>query len=407
MKRWLWGRLVPTSRGMRAGIVLVLVGGALITSATLVLALRPAAPPAGGGAPGGDAADRARLAPLEIRPRAEPLLAVSPAQDQWLREQIQPPQKRKLTSSYCLHLLRVHGLHEPLHHPDFSSGEVVLRLLTDDQFGAAHFGNPAVVRTRSGVRFPTADVEAAGDPSREFHRDHTLAAFAELGLPLSYPLHLQGREAPLREALRDSLANFYPKQKELPWTALAYALYLPPEREWVNRYGERSSFDELTGELLGTSLEEASCGGTHLLYTLTILARVDQQTPILSEPVRDRLWAHLRRAVDVAVRSQQPDGSWPAGWYRELLPGSAPALGTAPEGADRLLITGHLAEWLLYLPPDLAAPPEVLRRAGLWLQQRLSAASPEDKELLFCPYSHAACVLRRLTYVPGESRPGS
>jgi hypothetical protein len=358
--------------------------------------------------PGNTAADKARTLPLVMPPRVERLLAVSAAQREWIRQQIQPPAKGKATSSYCLHLLRVHGLHGKFQHRDMSSSEAVLRLLTDDRFGQAYFGLPAIVRTRSGFRFPTRDVESGQrDRALEEHRDHTLAALGELGIPLSYPLSIQGEQVPLREVLRDSVANFHLKQKELPWTALAYTLFLPPEKEWTNRYGERYSFDDVAEELRGVSLEQASCGGTHLLYTLTIMARVDQQIPILSEAVRSRLREFLRRAVGVVVRTQRPEGSWHPGWNNELLPGSAPRAWTLKDEPEQcLLLAGHLAEWMLYLPQELQPPPEVLRRAGLWLHQRFLAATADDKERLICPYSHAACALRQMIFV-SEEKPAS
>src|SRR5262249_33514749 len=161
---------------------LVLVAVALVATGSLVVALRqPGAGPVLPG-PGGDAADKARTSPLEMRPRAERLIPVTAAEYQRIREQVQPPQKRKATSSYCLHLLRAHGLPEPLQHSELSSGEAVLRHLTDDNIGAAYFGQPALARTRSGARFLTGDNLTVGrDPSLEQHRDHTLAAFAELG----------------------------------------------------------------------------------------------------------------------------------------------------------------------------------------------------------------------------------
>src|SRR5207302_3298465 len=115
-----------------------------------------------------------------------------------------------------------------------------------------------------GWRSPTGGAEGtARDPSMELHRDQTLAAFAELGLPLSFTLQGDGGTGTLRDVLDDSLANFHLGQKELAWTALAYALYLPPVKSWINRYGERFGFDQLVSEMLDRPLDAESCGGTH------------------------------------------------------------------------------------------------------------------------------------------------
>jgi hypothetical protein len=194
------------------------------------------------------------------------------------------------------------------------------------------------------------------------------------------------------------------------WTALAYALYLPPGRSWLNRYGERTSFDEVVTDLLRRPLDRSVCAGTHLVYTLTVLARVDQQGAIVSEPVRERLWRRLRQALDATLATQEPDGSWPVDWNRSLLEGSEPDR-FSPDSSqlqNRLLATSHLAEWLLYLPDELAVPDSCLRRAGWWLYEQLRVASPDQLRENFCPYAHAARVLLLLTFTPeGEatSRP--
>jgi hypothetical protein len=69
-------------------------------------------------------------------------------------------------------------------------------------------------------------------------------------------------------------------------------------------------------------------------------------------------------------------------------------------------MTGHLAEWLTYLPEELQADPAIIKRAGLWLKRTVLEATSEAKEANFCPYSHAACVLRQISFVAtDESAP--
>jgi hypothetical protein len=308
-----------------------------------------------------------------------------------------------VSSSYCLHLLRVHGMQGRFERGEPPSGDAILKLLTDDGASSAYFDQRPVVRTPNGVRFPTMRDIPSDNRSMERHRDHTLAALGELGLPLSHPLRVGGGMASLRDVLTDSVANFHLGQAELDWTAIAYALYLPPIRAWANRYGERFSFDELANELERRPMDRASCGGTHLLYALTLLARVNAESPVLSEATRARLVAHLARCVTVLERTQQPDGSWPVWWNHELLPEGHPSdLSVTDDDANRLLMTGHLAEWLLYLPADIPLPQPMLTRTGHWLRTRLLAASSRDMQGAFCPFSHAVCVLKQITYVPQE-----
>jgi hypothetical protein len=339
--------------------------------------------------------------PLAIRPVVGRLLPVSAAEWEDLRQQVQPPRKGKVNSSYGLHLLRLHGLNERLQSQDLPSGEAIVKLFTDEEVGRAYFGEPALVRLGSGVRYPTGGLEGVSrDSSLELHRDQTLAAFAELGLPLSHPLRVGGEAVALREVLNDSIANFHLGQKELAWTAIAYALYRADQPTWTNRYGEAYSFDDLANKLISRPLDRESCGGTHLLYALTIMARVDSTRPILRQPGRSRVWDYLRQAVSVAARTQQPEGSWHPCWNYELLPNHAPVgLSSRDDNINRIIMTGHLAEWMLYLPEQVQPDPQVLRRAGQWLKHELLRASTELKEQEFCTYTHASCVVRQLALV--------
>jgi hypothetical protein len=351
-------------------------------------------------------ADTARTVPLSIGPRARHALDLRPEDRERIGRQIQPYDRQRNNLSLCLHVLRMHGLTARFAQGDLPSSAAIVDLLTNEEAGRKYFGTPPFLRTRSGVRYPTAGVVIAPGNGWESHRDQVLAAFGELGIPLTQPLRFPDTTLSLREVLRDSLANYHAGHEELMWTGLAYALYLPPRSSWLNRYGERTSFDDLAAELLARPLDQSPCAGTHLLYTLTVLARADRQEPVLTEPVRERLGQRLRQARDVALATQEPDGSWPLDWNRALLAdmGNKPVWVDVNARGNRLLATGHLAEWLLYLPEDLAVPDSCLRRAGWWLYEQLRIATPDQVLGNFCPYTHAARVLL-LTSGPEEPSP--
>jgi hypothetical protein len=208
------------------------------------------------------------------------------------------------------------------------------------------------------------------------------------------------RRAVMRDVLADSLANFHLGQRELEWTTVAYALYLPPIRVWTNRFGETFSFDDIAHELMRRPLALTSCCGTHVLHTLAILTRADAQISILSPDTRENVHRHLRQAVQVLVAKQQTDGRWTPDWFNTFSPyvGAAVAeRSLAPTDSNCLLVTSHVAELLLYLPSDIPVPDEVLRAAASWLAKNVEHASIEDGRKASCPFTHALCVLRHAT----------
>ncbi|MDR3637799.1 MAG: hypothetical protein P4L84_28595 [Isosphaeraceae bacterium] len=360
-------------------------------SATQPRAARAGTLSSQGGSTGGNA--------IRIEPVRPVLLKISPAQQAGLFFRIRPPAERKVPVSFFLHVLRLHGLDGRFDHPSLKTGRDVLRLLTDERFGRSYFGAPAVTRTRHGVEFIGAGASLEEhELASETHRDQCLASLAELGLPLSTPLLVGDEHLTLQAALSDSLANFHLKQEEFPWTAIAYTLYLPPQREWVNKFGERYTFDDLVDRLLTTPFEKASCGGTHLGYALTLLYRVDREhAPILSPAARGRLNERLARTVAAVLQNQAADGSWSLDWGRALYSSVDAPSQDAASAEGQLLATGHLAEWLLYLPREYAVPDDRLSRAGLWLQSRLGEFQGDSvSDGIVCPYTHAACVLRAL-----------
>lgn len=345
--------------------------------------------------------------PLRAGPRSMHLMPVSVAESEWLDEQISPPRGEAISASFCYHLLQVHGLDATFAHDVLCSSEAILRILTDSHAGEAFFGQSPVTLQANGVRFVTANRELnMAGRGLESHRDQCVATLADLGIPLSFGLSIGDRHFVLRDALRDSISNFHLKQNELEWTSIAYAAYLPPTAEWVNRYGERYTFDDLVQELLDRPLYEASCGGAHILIALTKLYCCDAQECVLAPSTRERLARYLRECASYAAQAQEGDGSWsPASWRRALqLPQRDGA--ATEEFADRLLLTGHIAEWLLCLPEELFDSEFSLKRAGVWLMKAVRSSTAEDQHGLFCSYSHAVKVLRNITFISEHSGDG-
>jgi hypothetical protein len=340
--------------------------------------------------------------------------------------------KRKAGFAEVLHALRVF---EPAAVPpaaDLPSLQELRSVLFDHNASREWYGgHVSLIKTRYGLRYA---LDSDFVTASQAHVGQCVALLAELGVPPDHPLRTPAGEAPVSELLADTTANFLPAA-ELEWTAAALGAYLPPQRSWKNRFGQEFSFDQLARWLLAQPFERATCGGTHALYSLAVLWRIDAQVPILSDEVRGLVERFLGRMSASVAAAQQGDGSikrlWHLDvinqqWYRELLQEVGPE-GVRSESPDRLraiqagwrdvfegkggdvAMTGHHLEWLVLLPPARQPPPDFFRRAGEFLAQELERATDQTLRDNFCPYSHAARMVRLLVGfgLHGTGRPAA
>ena len=342
-------------------------------------------------------AEKARDIPLAVTPILRDQLAGISSIPTWMQVPFRIPSNSTPSPSFCLHVMRLHGPKAMVVVPGNETPEPAMQFLLDSETGTKHNRASAIVVTDYGIRFPTmmagSNLSTRGDES---HRDQCLASLGELGIELSRECTINGQTFQLRDALADSLANFQMTQSEIEWTTVAYAHYLPPARQWKNRYGETFTFDQLAEELMQRPLATASCGGTHLLMSLTVLLRVDQMEPILSKPTRERSRRFVEDAVVRVIGQQDADGSWPttAGRPPQTDEGDLVVHASIPDNAStRLLMTGHILEWLLYLPSDIDVPADAARRAAFWLEHTVRDFDVKHLGEQICPMTHAVCAL--------------
>lgn len=308
------------------------------------------------------------------------------------------PLHQGMTASLALHALMSHGIDAQFDHPNIRSGEDLWRAVTDDAAGIVMFGSPTLIQTRHGVR----SAIIVDDPrAREHHRDQLLAVMAKLGSPLATPLRVQNEDFTLKDLLTDSIANYTVNQIEIEWTALAYALYLPPQRSWTNKFGETFSFDDLAERVLSRNLGSASCCGSHVVWAMIAMVQVDTaRGPILSKENCKRLKVRIEQCVASALETQNDDGSWGADWSRgESMPESPQQFAMDADSlSNRLVATSHIPQWMLTLPPGVRLPDRNLHLAGEWLLRVLDGVSDEAfARDHYCPVSHAAALLSQLS----------
>jgi hypothetical protein len=252
-------------------------------------------------------------------------------------------------------------------------------------------GRSCLVWTRDGARYrfaPRSSPEAG--PGLGLHAYQALATFAEIGVGLGQALTLPaGEEVTVAAILRDLMANFQARSVadiEPEWAAVALLLYVPPQRSWRNRWGERVGLQEVADYVARAPRAGAACGGIHSLFALSVARQVDRAHAFLSRGTSARIAELLGAATSALASTQADDGSWSEGWE------SSPARRRA-ETWDAVHVTGHLLEWQSLLPPAEQAPRACLERALRFLARVTLEASDEEVAQLYCPFSHAARVV--------------
>ena len=344
-----------------------------------------------------------RTTPHQIRPTVKGLLQFDQDRRKWIEEEIQLDDDGPFSASIFYHVLRAHGRDCLLSSREFSNTEQLIDTLLDPVESEKRFRRPSVVRTRYGLRFPTIEGQPRGrdDGTRqafESHRDQCIATLGELGISLKTPILVDGQEFTLASAMDELIANFYLGQREIEWTAVALTLYLPPRKNWTNKLGETFTFDDLAENLLDRKSEKATCYGVHLFYAMTLLYRVDQMDPVLSPAVRDKLGDRLAHVMQRVVEAQLPSGAWANHWDDELRTTAHSLPATAMDHQESLLATGHLLEWMLYLPDELQPPRDVYARGAQWVIGEIEGMASDDRGVRsICPRTHCICALRQLS----------
>jgi hypothetical protein len=280
--------------------------------------------------------------------------------------------------------------------PDFPSGDSMFRALTDEEVAIRTFGKSPFIKTRNGLRYFLSKDPIFNADVGEAHRDQCLATFAELKLPLETPIQLKSGKYTIADLLSEALANFDLDEKEPAWTAIAFVTYLPPRKDWVNRFQERTTFSRLVQSLLRVNLDGQSCAGTHILEALGLIAKADSLHPILDTRAREVLHGFLISKLREVVERQQPDGSWNHAWCSAIKnddSGSTPAL------EFQMLVTGHLVGILREVDSSGIVPRSSYERAADWLQIALRSTDVPKSAAWLCPVTHAAVAIREVNTI--------
>jgi hypothetical protein len=333
-----------------------------------------------------------RNEPLRVAPRYDEPDVVSDEQLARVLEKLKPRLRgKKPKINYVDHALRFWGVEAVFDDPECLSGVEMRELLLDHRQFADAWGpktKPFLVPDTYGVEFRTQEGNATAS-----HVDHTLAGLAEVGTPLDYPIYTPKGERRLREVLQQSLHDFSLNQTEYEWSALSYALYLPPVKRWFSTEGQEITFDRLADRIMRQRLAQGVCRGNHRLHTLVMLLRIDEQVPILSEDGRQQIVAYLQDATRRYVESQHEDGYWDGTWPGEEWDGPQAGFTAQNPLAERILVTGHVLEWWSLSPREILPSHDVVVRAGQWLVRAIDAMTDSQVKADYTFLSHAGRAL--------------
>lgn len=342
-----------------------------------------------------------RETPLVIEPLYDDPEVVSDEELAAVLTRVQPRfRKKALTPNYVEHALRAWGANATFLDPKMMSGEAMKDFLVDHGQFLASWGEstpPLLQDRQDGVAIRWGLEDGAS-----VHHDHWLACLSEAGVPLREPVFTPSqRRKQMNDVLQEALRDFRVDEIEIEWSALAFGLWIAPQKSWITTtQGREVSFDLIAERLISGPKKFGTCLGTHRVYSLMVLVRLDDQHDILSDRVRERAMKYLLSVRDLITASQFPDGHWSANW----MDGANALTNSVPDGiVDQVTATGHHLEWLAIAPIELHPPRAAIRKAADWIIQTTAAQSKSEFGQRYTYFSHVgnALALWRKTH-PAE-----
>jgi hypothetical protein len=340
-----------------------------------------------------------RTEPLVIKPLYDDPEVVSDEELAAVLIQVQPRfPADNLKPNHVEHALRTWHVDAEFQDPAVMSGTDMRDLLLDHGRFLLSWGPdiPPLLEDRpTGVY-----VRWGHDRGASVHHDHTLACLSEAGVPLDQPVRSPGRpNGNLKQMIEQAIYDFDLDERETEWSAMGFGLWLPPQKEWVNGHRRKLNFDMIARRQMRGHKTYGVCGGTHRVYSLMSLVRLDDEFDILSEEVREEAMTYLGSVRDILLVTQYEDGHWPYNW-----PDGADALEN-PEDYDSykdVIATGHHLEWLAIAPKELHPPREMILKAADWIIENTTSKTKQEILSNYTFYSHVgnALSLWRKTRAP-------
>ena len=339
--------------------------------------------------------------PYRIEPRYNDPHVVSDEELRDVLAKVRPAfEPEHLSPNYVEHALRAWGGNASFNDPKIMDGPQMVAFLTDHGAYLASWGQrqpPLLIEETGGVA-----INWGKHSGQSVHHDHWLACLTEAGVPLDFPVYGPNRRGDtLDDVLQEALRDFDPAERETEWSVMAFGFWLPPEhKSWTNRDGRRIDFDLLASMLMRGDGRFGVCSGTHRVYSLMVLLRLDDRFQLLTPAVRTAVYDHLRMVRDQITLAQWEDGRWPSDWPTGRLASrtrsqaeQAAAAGTTEPIYRQVIATGHHLEWLAIAYPDLQPNRQVIEQAAHWIVAQVRAVPQEVLMTQYTFYSHVGNAL--------------
>lgn len=331
-----------------------------------------------------------RTTPLRIEPLYDRPDLVSDEDLAAVLDQVQPRfEKERLSPNHVEHALRTWGVGATFQNPAVMSGAEMTAYLTDHaRFSQAWSEEtaPLVQERPNGIAINWGRIAGAS-----VHHDHWLASLTEAGAHLETPVYGPSRyESSLYDVVQESLRDFRLDERETEWTAMSFGLWIPPTRSWKGGDGRYMSFDLIARRLMRGQKELGVCSGTHRVYSLMLLVRLDDEFHILSDSARNEVWTYLESVRDAITHSQFEDGHWPTNWWA----GAAALEDPRDDPLYKVVITtGHHLEWLAIAPRELHPPEENIRKGMEWIIATTKSQTLKEIRSRYTFFSHVGAAL--------------
>jgi len=284
----------------------------------------------------------------------------------------------KLKPNYIEHALRTWHIDAKFQDPEVLDGEDMRDFLLDHGRFMQSWGEKeeSLLEARPVGVYVRWGKEHANSAS--VHHDHLLACLTEARVPLTQPVRAPGKpNLTMRDVLGQAIYDFDLDERETEWSAMAFGLWLAPQNQWVNGQRRTLNFDMIAERQIRGHKKLGVCGGTHRIYSLMVLLRLDDQYDhkILSPEMRQKTVDFVKTVRDLLLVTQFEDGHWPYNW-----PDGADVLtkpDTNPKFRD-VIATGHHLEWLAIAPEEFHIPRENVKKAAEWLVNKTKTTAYKD-----------------------------